>query len=261
VRFLQPLLLTAALALPCAAGAADPAAAVASNLTRPLTEIAARFREDSGIRVRLTFGSSGNFTSQVRQGAPYSLFISADARHVEILRREGFTVGEPVTLAFARIGVFVPAGSPLHAAPGLKAVMHALQYGRFRRIAMANPEHAPFGAAAMQALVRGGVWALERDRVVYGESVAQAVQFTLAGGVDAGFIPLSFALQPNIASRGRFFLLPEDWHDPLEQRMTLLRNAGPEAQKFFRYLQSAAAREILEQHGYRVVAAVPAGAG
>lgn len=261
MRFLQPLLLTAALVASSSAVAADPAVAVASNLTSPAREIAARFREETGIRVRLSFGSSGNFTSQVQQGAPFQLFISADAEHVEALRRDGFTQGEPVTLAFARIGAFVPSGSRLADAEDLGAVMRALQFGRFQRIAMASPEHAPFGKAAMQALTRGGVWALDRSRVVLGESVAQAVQFTLAGGVDVGFIPLSFALQPEVAPRGRFFLVPEHWHHPLEQRMALLKRAGPEARRFFAFLQSAPAREILERYGYRVAVVEAAEAG
>jgi molybdate transport system substrate-binding protein len=246
------LLLICAAFAQCVAAADGPPIAVAANLTKPMERIIEQYRADAGVGVRASFGSSGNFVRQIRQHAPFELFISANAGYVEQLAADGLTEGAPATIARGRIGAFVPADSTLAGETTLDGLMRALANGEYRRIAMANPEFAPFGVAAQEALRRAGVWAIEHGRVVLGENVAQAVQFTLAGGVDAGFIPWSFALEPEIAGRGSFFLIPEDWHAPLEQRMTLLRGAGAEARAFFDFLRQPAAQAIMEDYGYSV---------
>jgi molybdate transport system substrate-binding protein len=232
------------------AAADSPAIAVAANLTKPMDRIVETFRGETGIVVRVSYGSSGNFVRQIRQHAPFELFVSANADYVRRLEADGLTEGDAFTLALGRIGAFVPSESPLAGVADLSALMNELKNGEFRRIAIANPEFAPFGIAAQESLEHAGIWAIEKDRIVLGENVGQAVQFTLAGGVDAGFIPLSFALEPDIAARGRFFLIPHDWHAPLEQRATLLRGAGPEARRFLEYLRQDAARSVIEQYGY-----------
>jgi molybdate transport system substrate-binding protein len=232
------------------AAADSPAIAVAANLTKPMDRIVETFRGETGIVVRVSYGSSGNFVRQIRQHAPFELFVSANADYVRRLEADGLTEGDAFTLAFGRIGAFVPSESPLAGVADLSALMNELKNGEFRRIAIANPEFAPFGIAAQESLEHAGIWAIEKDRIVLGENVGQAVQFTLAGGVDAGFIPLSFALEPDIAARGRFFLIPHDWHAPLEQRAALLRGAGPEARRFLEYLRQDAARSVIEQYGY-----------
>jgi molybdate transport system substrate-binding protein len=244
------LLLLCSLLVPVAPAAEGPPIAVAANLTKPMDRIVARYRDETGIGIRVSYGSSGNFVRQIREHAPFQLFVSASAGYVEQLRGDGLTEGDAVTLAFGRIVAFIPGDSTLAGVADLGALMNALKNGQFRRIAMANPEFAPFGVAAQQALEHAGVWAIEKDRIVLGENVAQAVQFTLAGGVDAGFIPLSFALEPEIAARGRFLPIPGDWHRPLEQRMTLIKGAGEEARSFFDYLRQPAAQATVESYGY-----------
>lgn len=215
-----------------------------------MERIVEQFASETGINVRASYGSSGNFVRQIQQHAPFELFISAGGDYADRLAAEAFTEGSAVTLAFGRLGAFVPKESPLAEVADLAALMNELKNGQFRRIVMANPEFAPFGVAAQEALGHAGVWAIEKDRIVLGENVGQAVQFTLAGGVDAGFIPLSFALEPDIAARGRFLPIPAEWHTPLEQRATLLRGAGPEARRFLEYLRQDAARAIIEKYGY-----------
>lgn len=247
---MRALPLLACLICASAAAVESPPVAVAANLTRPMELIVARFRAATGNDVRVSFGSSGNLSRQLEQHAPFELFIAAGGDYVERLRAAGLTVGDAVDIAVGRIGVFIPTGSALSRHDDLDALMKSIASGDFRRIAMANPEFAPFGVAAREALEHAGVWAIERDRIVLGENVAQAVQFTLAGGVDAGFIPWSFALEADVAARGRFFLLPADWHAPLAQRMTLIRGAGPAARRFFEFLQQQESRSILERHGY-----------
>lgn len=229
-----------------------PVIAVAANLSHPLAEISNRFEAETGIRVRLSFGSSGNFTSQIRQGAPYELFLSADRKYVDALSADGLTSGEPFAFAVGRIGALIPEGSSLSGAADLRALINMMVNGNYRRIAMANPDLAPFGVAAEEALQSAGVWAVERDRVALAENAAQAVQFTFAGDVDIGIIPYSFALLPEVGGKGHFFLFPAEWHGPLLQWSLLLRNAGHGARRFHKYLGSSAARDILVKFGYTV---------
>ncbi|HUF88114.1 MAG TPA: molybdate ABC transporter substrate-binding protein, partial [Thermohalobaculum sp.] len=145
-RFLRALTLTAAAtALPRPASAEEPLVAAASDLQFALPEIAAAFEAGTGHAVRLTFGSSGNFARQIRQGAPYQLYLAADEDYVRSLARDGFTRGEGALYALGRIVVIVPHGSPLAADGSLDDLARALGEGRVTRFAIANPEHAPYG--------------------------------------------------------------------------------------------------------------------
>jgi len=232
------------------AAGAGPLVAVAANLSKPMEALAANFAHDSGMGVRLTIGSSGDLLRQIRQGAPYEIYIAAAASYTQRAQAENLTDGEPKVLALANLGAFIPAGSSLEAATDLAALGRMLAAGKYQRIAMANPEVAPFGVAAKQALEKMGVWTVEQDRVLLGENIAQAVQFTLAGGVDVGFIPESYALLPEVATHGRYLPIPSGFHDPLAQTMVLLRSAGTEARAFFLFLQSPTTREFLLRSGY-----------
>lgn len=236
------------------ATAAEPVVAVAANLSRPMETLAADFSRTHGGAVRLNFGSSGDLLRQILAGAPYELYIAAAADYTARAQAAGVTEGAPVILALGNMGAFIPGTSPLAAIPDLDALGRELARGNYRRIAMANPAVAPFGVAAEQALQKMGVWAVEKDRLVMGENVAQAVQFTLAGGVDVGFIPETHAQLPEVAARGRFLRIPGDWHGPLAQTMVLLRDAGPEARAFFLFLQSGEARDFLSRSGYTIPA-------
>jgi molybdate transport system substrate-binding protein len=202
--------------------------------------------------VRINVASSGDLLRQIQHGARYEIYIAADADYAARAQAEKLTVGEPVLLGLANLGAFIPRKSTLESATDLAALGRLLAAGKYRRIAMANPDVAPFGTAAQQALRRMGIWAAERDRVIMGENLAQTVQFTLAGGVDVGFISESYALIPEVAAQGRFLPIPGAWHDPLEQTMVLLNGAGDEARAFFAFLQSDAARELLSRSGYTV---------
>lgn len=233
---------------------AEPVVAVAANLSRPMETLAADFSRARGGVVRLNFGSSGDLLRQIQAGAPYELYIAAAADYTTRAQAAGVTDGAPVTLALGNLCVFIPRGSPLAAIPDLDALGRELARGNYRRIAMANPAVAPFGVAAEQALQKMGVWAVEKDRLVLGENVAQAVQFTLAGGVDAGFIPGSHVLLPGMAAQGKCLPVPGTWHAPLTQTMVLLRGAGPEARAFFAFLQSGEARAFLSRSGYTIPA-------
>jgi molybdate transport system substrate-binding protein len=226
--------------------------AVASNMTHVMTDIAARYRSISGKSVKLTFGSSGNFTRQIRQGAPYNIFLSAAEEYVDILSRNELLQQPPVAYARGQIGLFIPRDSRLYAAEDLSSVFNALYYGDYRRIAIANPEHAPYGVAAVQSLQSGGLWAVEKERLLVAENAAQVVQYTLSGGVDVGIIPASFAKLPVITEHGRFLPIPPDWHQPIQQYLALIHGAGKDSRDFYQFLLGDEARALLTKSGYVV---------
>ncbi len=229
---------------------AGPSIAAASDLKFALDEIAARFWQQTGKAVRLTYGSSGNFYRQIQQGAPFELFLSADEDYVVRLAREGLTVDDGTRYATGRIVLFVPKGSTVKADPTLADLRAALGDGRLRRLAIANPEHAPYGRAARQALEHEGLWSALGARLVLGENVSQAAQFAISGSAQAGIFALSLALAPDFAAKGDYVLVPENWHDPLLQRAVLLRRAGETARTFYLFLQQPPAREIFRRYGF-----------
>ena len=249
----------AGLALPMSAGLAvaeeqPPTIAAASDLSAALPEVAAAFRARTGRTVRLTFGSSGNFTQQILNGAPYQIFLSADEAYVEALRRAGRTDGAGVLYGVGRIGLFVPKGSPVTADAALAGLAAAMRAGQVSKVAIANPDHAPYGRAAREALQKARLWDELQSRLILGENVSQATQFAMTGGAQAGVIPLSLALTAPVKAAGAFVLIPSDWHRPLRQRAVVLRGAGPTARAFFAFLQGPDARAILTRYGFTVPA-------
>ncbi|MFQ3622070.1 MAG: molybdate ABC transporter substrate-binding protein [Acetobacteraceae bacterium] len=227
-----------------------PTVAAAADLTFALAEIAAAFEAERHGRVRLSLGSSGNIARQIEQGAPYQMFLSADEGFVFRLADRGLTRDRGHLYAIGRIVVFVPSHSDLQPDGTLADLGEAIRGKRLRRFAIANPEHAPYGVAAMQALRRQGLWEAIRPALVLGENVSQAAQFAVTGNSQGGIIAYSLALAPAIRPLGRFALIPEDWHEPLRQRMVLLRNAGPVAERFYAYMQEQPARGIMVRHGF-----------
>lgn len=224
--------------------------AAASDLKFALDEILATFQAETGLDVRVTYGSSGNFARQIEQGAPFDLFLSADESYVERLAQRGLTRDRGVPYAIGRIVLYVPRGSPLVPDPGLRGLARRLADGSAGRIAIANPEHAPYGRAAEQALRQLGLWEAVAPRLVLGENVAQAAQFASSGNAEGGIIAYSVALAPALRDRGTFVLLPESLHAPLRQRMVLLAGASPAAAQFYEYLQAPAARAVLVRYGF-----------
>lgn len=233
-----------------AVAAEPPVVAAASDLQFALTEIAEAFRAESGRQVRLAFGSSGNFARQIRQGAPFELFLSADEQYVQDLARDGVVPDEGVLYAIGRIVLIVPHGSPLRADGTLQDLAAALDDGRVEKLAIANPEHAPYGKRAEEALRHQGLWDRIRPRLVLGENVSQAAQFALSGSTQGGIIAYSLALSPKIAAQGTYQLVPAEWHEPLRQRMALVGGAGPDAELFYRFVQEPAARRIMRRFGF-----------
>ncbi|WP_207536572.1 molybdate ABC transporter substrate-binding protein [Sabulicella rubraurantiaca] len=244
--------LAVALLLPAVARAqgAAPLVAGAADLQFALAEIVALFRERTGMEVRTTLGASGNLTRQIEQGSPVELFLSADEGFVFRLAEGGHTRDRGVLYATGRVALLVPPASPLRAEDGLAGLRAALEAARIRRFAIANPEHAPYGRAAEQALRAEGLWDRIRPLLALGENVSQAAQFALAGGSQGGLVAFSLVLAPAMAGRGTYQLLPDTLHEPLRQRMVLTRRAGPVAERFFAFMQEAEARAIKRRFGF-----------
>lgn len=227
-----------------------PVVAAASDLQFALTEVAEAFKRETGQDVRLTFGSSGNFARQIRQGAPFQMFFSADESFVTDLAKDGFARDEGALYAIGRIVLIVPKGSPLKADGTLADLKAALGDGRVKKFAIANPEHAPYGRRAEEALRHAGLWDAIKDKLVLGENVSQAAQFATSGNAQGGIIAYSLALSSNVSAAGSFELIADDWHQPLRQRMALLKNATPAAERFYAFLQQRGARTILRKYGF-----------
>lgn len=238
-----------------------PTIAAASSLRFVLEPLAERFEAQSGKIVRLTFGSSGNFRRQIAQDAPYELFLSANEAYVDALVEAGLTEGEGVRYARGRLVWLQPEASsrsePLpEVQTPLAAITESVQQfaetGEMSRIAIANPEHAPYGVAARQALEHASLWEDVQPLLVQGESVAQAAQFALSSDTRGGLVAYSLALAPELEQRSDYVLIPESWHAPLYQRMVLLPRAGEVARGFYDFLQSEPARAILVEFGFSV---------
>ena len=229
-----------------------PTVAAASDLKFAIDEVAARFEKETGQKLRLVFGSSGNFKTQILQGAPFHLFMSADENFVFELADAGKTEDRGRAYAIGRIGIMVPHGSPLKPDGALKDLAAALQDGRLQKFAIANPDHAPYGTRAKEALQHAGLWDTIQPRLVFGENISQAAQFATSGSTQGGIIALSLALAPAVARTGSFQLIPEAWHKPLKQRMVLVKGAPPAAKAFYDYISMPSAQAIMVRHGFVV---------
>lgn len=249
IALMAMLVLCPAAAFPARADDSPPIAA-AADLNAALPEVAALFQRKTGRSVRISFGASGNLTQQIINGAPFQLFLSADEGYVTRLAEAGRTVDAGTLYATGRIGIFQPNGSHIRADGRLQDLAAALRDGRLRRFAIANPDHAPYGRAAREALTTAGLWTAIQPRLVLGENVAQATQFATAGSAQGGIIPLSLAMTPQVKGAGRFALIPADWHKPLRQRAVLIKGAGETARAFYTFLQSREAHAILNHYGF-----------
>jgi len=224
--------------------------AAASDLQFAVKEAAALFEQETGHQLRLVFGSSGNFKTQILQGAPFHLFMSADEGFVFELDKAGKTQDQGRIYAVGRIGIIVPHRSPLTADGELNDLAKAIEDGRLKKFAIANPYHAPYGMRAKEALQHADLWQSIQPKLVFGENISQAAQFATSGSTQGGIIALSLALAPQVAKLGQFELIPESWHQPLIQRMVVIKDAPPAAQQFYDFLATPQAQAIMERFGF-----------
>lgn len=252
-RFLGAL---AGLCLAATTGAAQGetiAIAAAADLKFALDEIVAAFRKGNpGDRIDVTYGSSGKFYAQIRQGAPFDLFFSADIAYPRELHAAGMAASAVTPYARGRLVVW---SATLDAD---RLDLRQLADPAIARVAIANPKHAPYGRRAAEALRRAGVWNTVERKLVYGENVGQATQFVLTGNAQVGIIALALALSPPLAGKGSYRTIPEELHEPLEQGFLITRRAADNAlaRRFAAYLATPAAQSVLIRYGF-----APPGAG
>jgi molybdate transport system substrate-binding protein len=248
---------TAAATGTAAAQEKAPIVAAASDLKFALEEVAKAYTKDTGARVELVFGSSGNLTRQLTDGAPFEMFMSADEAFVFKLADAGLTKDKDrgALYAIGRLALFAPHGSPLKVDEQLNGLRALATSGGLKRFAIANPAHAPYGRAAEAVLRAKGLWDTVKPSLVLGDTVSQAAQFAATGNTAGGIIALSLMLAPPFRDAGTYVVLPDRDYPPLRQRMVLMNRAGPSAAKFYDYIQQPAARKILESYGFVVPAA------
>lgn len=235
-------------AIPPTFGPKPALVAAAANLQPVLAELVPLFEREQKGKIGITIGSSANLVRQIQQGLPAELFLSADEDFALRLADAGLTPDRGVVYATGRIVLLVPTGSPLVLDPqlnGLKAGLPQVQ-----KFAIANPELAPYGKAAVQALQKLELWPALKPKIVLGENIAQTTQYVSTGAAQAGITALSLVLAPEVAARVRYVLIPDELHTPVRQRMVLLKNAGPAARAFYDFLQTPAAKAVLVRYGY-----------
>jgi molybdate transport system substrate-binding protein len=225
--------------------------AAAADLRFALGELEPAFEAaQRGVELDIVYGSSGKLFAQIQNGAPFDVYLSADASYPERLVSAGLAErGDRFDYAIGRLSMWVLTRSTLDiTARGLAALVD----GDVRKIAIANPAHAPYGKAAVQALQRRGLLAQVKERLVYGENVSQAAQYVEAGAADVGLIALSLALSPNMRKSGRHVLVPAEAHDELRQGGVVLRRAGNRAtgQAFARFMVLPNTRGVLKRYGF-----------
>lgn len=235
---------------PATAAGEPPLVAAAASLRHVFPVLARAWVDAGGTPPEVSFGSSGNLYRQIAQGAPFDLFLSADEEQALKLVGAGRTDGDGMVYGEGRLALLVPRHSHLALDATLGDLGRALDGGRLRRLAIANPAHAPYGRAAREALIRAALWPRLDGRLLLAENAAQAVQFALTRAADGGLVPWALALTERVAGEARHVLLNTAMHEPIAQRMVLLAHAGAQARALFRFLSGPTARDIFERSGF-----------
>jgi molybdate transport system substrate-binding protein len=248
--FAKVLIACCALLLAAPAHSADTLTiAAASDLQFALKDLAARYERETGTHLQITFGSSGNFLAQIKNGAPFDLFFSADVDYPKKLAAAG--QADPATLyeyATGKLVLWTRTDSRLDLKQGLRVVLDP----RVRKIAIANPDHAPYGRAAVAALQHDNLYENVRAKLVLGENISQAAQFADSGNADLGIIALSLALAPTMKASGTYVEITADTYPPLRQACVILKNSPhiPAARAFLAYLKKPEAIDFLKSYGF-----------
>jgi molybdate transport system substrate-binding protein len=222
--------------------------AVAANFASTMKDIATEFEKGAKHSLLITAGSSGKFYAQIKNGAPFDVFLSADDERPKLLEDEGLSVkGSRFTYAVGRLVLWSQD-------PSLVTGQDTLKTAPFKHLAIANPKLAPYGVAAMQAMIKMGIWESLQPRIVMGESLGQTVGFLESGNAELGFLALSQVLDEKLKGKGSRWDVPENLHEPIRQDAVLLTKgeSNPAAKAVMEFLHSPQARSIIERYGYKV---------
>jgi molybdate transport system substrate-binding protein len=223
--------------------------AAASDLTYAMKDIAADFEKSAGCSVKVSYGSSGNFETQIENGAPFDVFFSADIEYPKKLESQGLaTPGSTYLYGIGKVILWVRNDSTLDVSKGLDA----LRDPSVKKIAIANPLHAPYGRAAEEALRKAGVYDAIKDRLVLGENISQTAEFAESGNADAGILALSLVLSPALKDKGRYFQIPENLYSPIQQGAVVVRASKNQqsAQAFLDFIKTPRETAILDRYGF-----------
>lgn len=221
--------------------------AAAADLRFAMDEIVKLFRTaQPNDQIEVIYGSSGKFFTQIQQGAPYDLFFSADIGYPRELEKSGFAGAPSVPYATGRIVLWSPSRD------ASKMTLKDLADSKIGKVAIANPQHAPYGKRAEEALKASGVWEVVSAKAVYGENISQTAQFVQTGNAEVGILALSLAVNPTLAEKGGYYLIPENLHQPLEQGFVILKRAveNPLAKRFAAYMSKPEARAVMKRYGF-----------
>jgi molybdate transport system substrate-binding protein len=247
VKPLKFLLAAGAMWLALCAHAEKITIAAAADLKFAMDEIITTFKKaNPGDELDVIYGSSGKFLTQIQQGAPYDLFFSADIALPRELAKNGFAGSDVRPYAIGRIVLW---SSSMDAT---KMTLNDLTDPKITRIAIANPKHAPYGKRAEEALRASGIWEKIEPKLVYGENIAQTAQFVQTGNAQIGIVALALAVNPELASKGGYGLIPDKLHAPLEQGFIITKQAGDNAlaKRFADYMSSIPARAVMTRYGF-----------
>ena len=239
------------IALASVATAQEIKVAAAADLQSIFQDVAARFQKSSGVAVKISFGSSGNFFTQIQNGAPFDVFFSADIEYPKKLEAAG--LAEPGTLysyASGKIILWVPADSKLDLSRGLPALLDP----SVKKIAIANPDHAPYGRAAVASLKHSGLYDKLSQKVVLGENISQTMSFVSSGSAEVGIVALSLAMSPALQGKGRYVEIPSDTYPQIEQGAVVLKNSPNKelAEQFLDFVKSKAIQDLLRDYGFSI---------
>ena len=247
MKYLHTLLLACSLVFTAAAHAGKITVAAAADLKFAMDEIVTTFKQaNPGNEVDVIYGSSGKFHTQIQQGAPYDLYFSADIAFPRELVKAGFAASEATSYAFGRIVLWSASQD------ASKMTLASLTDPKIARVAIANPKHAPYGKRAEEALRASGLWEKVEPKLVYGENIAHTAQFVQTGNAQVGIIALALAVNPELANKGGYWLIPENLHEPLEQGYIITKRAEGNAlaKRFADYMGSKPARAVMTRYGF-----------
>ena len=231
----------------CNATADEARVAIAANFAGPAKQLQQLFSRSTPHKLSISVGSTGKFYAQIRNGAPFDVFLSADDETPLRMEKEKLVVaGTRFTYAIGKLVLWSPQANAVDGSGDV------LKKNSLKRLAIANPKLAPYGAAAQQALEKLGVWPTLRGKLVLGENIAQTLQFVATGNADLGFVALSQILEGGKSPVGSHWLVPQALYEPIRQDAALLAraNSNPAARAFLEYLRSAPARELIRAAGY-----------
>ena len=247
MKLLRILFVAGVLLVTATAHAEKITVAAASDLKFAMDEIVAGFKKSHpGNDVEVVFGSSGKFHTQIRQGAPYDMFFSADIGYPRELAKQGLAASDVKPYAVGRIVLWS------NSMDAKRMTLASLAGPNITRIVIANPKHAPYGKRAQEALQASGLWESLQSKLVFGESISHATQFVQTGNAQVGIIALSLAVNPELAHKGGYYLIPENLHTPLEQGYVITRRGEnkPLAKRFSEYMGSKQSRGVMTKYGF-----------